>query len=141
MQISERGLDLIRRFEGLKLDAYRCPAGVWTIGYGHTGPEVRSGMRISRQEAEALLLADVLRFDGAVRRIAGACSQGQHDALVSFAFNLGLGALMSSTLLKKHKAGDHAGAAEQFGRWIHAGGKRLAGLAKRRAAEVALYLS
>lgn len=141
MQISERGLDLIRRFEGLKLDAYRCPAGVWTIGYGHAGPEVRSGMRISREEAEALLIADVLRFDGAVRRIAGPSSQGQHDALVSFAFNLGLGALMSSTLLKKHKAGDHEGAAGQFGRWVHAGGRKLAGLEKRRAAEAALYLS
>ena len=141
MKISDRGLDLIRRFEGLKLRAYRCPAGVWTIGYGHTGPEVRPGLRITREEAEDLLLADVTIFDEAVGRIAEAATQGQHDALVSFAFNLGLGALMSSTLLKRHRSGDHPGAADQFRRWVHVRGRKLPGLVKRRAAEAALYLS
>ena len=141
MQISERGLDLIRRFEGLRQGAYRCPAGIWTIGYGHTGPDVRKDLTISKEEADALLRADVARFEAGVRRIAGACTQGQFDALVSFAFNLGLGALMSSTLLRKHKAGDRDGAAEQFGRWVHAGGRKLPGLVRRRAAEAALYAS
>src|SRR5688572_10393074 len=124
MKISDHGLDLIRRFEGLKLRAYRCPAGIWTIGYGHTGPEVRPGLRVTREEAETLLRADAGTFDEAVRQIAGPATQGQHDALVSFAFNLGLGALMSSTLLKRHRSGDHAGAADQFRRWIHVRGRR-----------------
>ena len=139
MQMSEHGLDLLRRFEGLRLRAYRCPAGVWTIGYGHSGPDVRAGLRIEDEEAERLLRADVARFEEGVRAIAGACTQGQFDALVSFAFNLGLGALMSSTLLRKHRAGDAEGAAAEFGRWVHGGGRRLPGLVRRRAAEAALY--
>ena len=141
MHISDNGLDLIRRFEGLRLRAYLCPGGVWTIGYGHTGPDVTPGHRISGEEAEALLRDDAARFDAGVGAIAGTCTQGQHDALVSFAFNLGLGALMSSTLLKKHKAGDSEGAAAEFGRWIHAKGKVLPGLVKRRVVEAQLYLS
>jgi lysozyme len=141
MQISDKGLGLLRRFEGLKLVSYRCPAGVWTIGHGHTGPEVAADARIGRDEAERLLRSDVAGFEEAVGRIAGTCTQGQFDALVCFAFNLGAGALKGSTLLHKHKAGDHAGAAAQFGRWVHAGGKILPGLVKRRAAEAALYLS
>jgi lysozyme len=139
MQLSERGLALIKEHEGLRLDAYLCPAKVWTIGYGSTGPHVRAGRRIDAAEAEDLLRADVGRFEEEVGRIAGACTQGQFDALVSFAFNLGLGALMRSTLLKKHKAGDHAGAAAEFARWVNGGRRRLAGLVKRRAAEAALY--
>jgi lysozyme len=141
MHISEQGLDLIRRFEGLRLRAYRCPAGVWTIGYGHTGPEVREGMTIGRDEAEAMLRGDLIRFEEGVAKSAGACTQGQYDALVSFAFNLGLGALRSSTLLKKHKAGEHRLAAGEFARWIHAGGRKLPGLVRRRAAEAELYRS
>jgi lysozyme len=141
MQLSERGLALIKEHEGLRLDAYLCPAKVWTIGYGSTGPHVRAGMRIAAPEAEVLLLEDVARFEEGVRRIAGRCTQGQYDALVSFAFNLGLGALMSSTLLKRHKAGDFAQAADQFLRWNRAGGRVLPGLTKRRAAERQLYLS
>ena len=141
MQISQRGLDLIRRFEGLELCAYRCPAGVWTIGYGHTGPDVEPGLTITADRAQELLRADLLRFEEGVAKSAGDCTQGQHDALVSFAFNLGLGALRSSTLLKKHRAGEHRLAAAEFARWIHAGGRKLPGLVKRRAAEAALYRS
>lgn len=146
MQISQRGLDLIKRFEGLKLTAYRCPAGVLTIGYGSTGPHVKQGMIITEAEAEALLRNDVARFEDGVNHIVGPCTQGQFDALVSFAFNLGLGALMSSTLLKRHKAGDFARAADAFLSWNKArgaGGKLavLPGLTKRRAAERHLYLS
>jgi len=141
MQLSERGLALIKEYEGLRLDAYRCPAKVWTIGYGSTGLHIRAGLRIDAAQAEALLLDDVARFEEGVARIAGRCTQGQFDALVCFAFNLGLGALMSSTLLKKHKAGDHHAAAIEFARWVTAGGRRLPGLVKRRAAEAELYLS
>jgi lysozyme len=146
MQLSERGLALIKQHEGLRLDAYLCPGKVWTIGYGSTGPHVRAGMCISAAEAEALLRDDAARFEEGVRRIAGPCTQGQFDALVCFAFNLGLGALMSSTLLKRHKAGDSAQAADSFLSWNKArgsGGKLvvLPGLTKRRAAERQLYLS
>jgi lysozyme len=146
MQHSERGLALIKEHEGLRLDAYLCPANVWTIGYGSTGPHVRAGMRIDAAEAETLLRADVARFEEGVSRIAGRCTHGQYDALVSFAFNLGLGALMSSTLLKRHKAGDFARAADAFLSWNKvrgSGGKLvvLPGLTKRRAAERQLYLS
>lgn len=141
MKISQRGLDLIKRFEGLKLTAYRCPAGVLTVGYGSTGPHVKQGMVITEAEAEALLRKDVARFEDGVNHIVGPCTQGQFDALCSFAFNLGLGALMSSTLLKRHKAGDFARAADQFLRWNRGGGRVLPGLTKRRAAERQLYLS
>lgn len=141
MKISQRGLDLIKKFEGLRLTAYRCPAGVLTVGYGSTGPHVKQGMVITEDEAEALLRKDVARFEDGVNHIVGPCTQGQFDALVSFAFNLGLGALMSSTLLKRHKAGDFAGAAAQFARWVNAGGRRLPGLVSRRKAEAELYLS
>jgi len=141
MHISEHGLDLIRRFEGLRLDAYLCPARVWTIGYGHTGPDVRRGLSIRPEDAETLLRQDVKRFEEGVNHVAGACTQGQFDALVSFAYNLGLGALMSSTLLKRHRAGDYRAATLEFARWVHAGGRKLPGLVRRRAAEAERYLS
>lgn len=141
MKISQKGLDLIKKWEGCKLTAYKCPAGIWTIGYGSTGPHVKQGMVITQAQADALLLKDVSRFELGVNAMASKFTQGQFDALVSFAFNLGLGNLASSTLLKKHKAGDYAAAADNFGKWVNAGGKRLAGLVKRRADERALYLS
>jgi len=128
-------------FEGLRLDAYRCPAGVLTIGYGSTGSHVKAGMVIDEAEADRLLRGDVGRFEDGVNAIVGRCTQGQFDALVSFAFNLGLGALMSSTLLKRHKAGDFARAGDEFLRWTRGGGRVLPGLVKRRAAERDLYLS
>jgi lysozyme len=106
---------------------------------GHTGPDVRKGQTITREQSQALLSADLARFEGAMNKLGGKMTQSQFDALVSFAFNLGIGALAKSTLLKKHLAGDYAGAAKEFARWNKAGGKVLAGLVKRRAAEAALY--
>lgn len=141
MNISDKGLTLVKHSEGLRLKAYRCPAGILTIGYGHTGSDVKPGQIITEAKADELLRNDVARFEDAVGKMAGPTTQGQFDALVSFAFNLGLGKLMSSTLLKKHKAGDYRGAAEQFLRWDRAGGVVLIGLSKRRAAEAALYAS
>ena len=138
-KVSTSGLELIKRSEGLRLQAYKCPADVPTIGYGSTGPHVRMGMTITVQEAEDLLTQDLARFEEGVAAIGGKMTQGQFDALVSFAFNLGLGALKGSTLLRKHLAGDYAGAAAAFGLWVNAGGKRLNGLVTRRAAEAALY--
>ncbi len=138
-RIGPKGLALIKRFEGLRLTAYKCPADVPTIGYGSTGPHVRMGMTITEAEAEKLLTDDLERFERGVARVGGTMTPGQFSALVSFAFNLGLGALGTSTLLKRHLAGDYAGAAEQFGRWVKAGGRMLQGLITRRAAEAALY--
>ncbi len=133
-------LDNIRHFEGLRLKAYKCPAGVWTIGYGSTGPGITAGLTWTLDQAKDRLKKDVETFAAGVAKIAGTCTQGQFDALVSFAYNVGLGALKSSTLLRKHLAGDYAGAAREFAKWNKAGGKVLAGLTTRRVAETALYL-
>ena len=139
MQISRAGLDLIKQFEGLYLKAYRCPAGVPTIGYGHTAG-VAMGQTITQQQADDYLRRDVRQFERAVSRLVRVpLTQGQFDALVSFAFNLGEGALAQSTLLRLLNAGDYSGAAAQFDRWNKAGGRVLPGLVRRRAAERALF--
>ena len=133
------GIALIKTFEGCKLRAYRCPAGIWTIGYGSTGSHVKPGMVITPQQAEALLRDDLERFEAAVDEAAPRASQNQFDAMVAFAFNVGVAAFRSSTLLRKHRSGDYAGARAEFARWNKAAGKVLAGLTRRRAAEAALY--
>jgi len=141
MKISYAGLALIKQFEGCKLMAYVCPAGILTIGYGSTGDHVKPGMVITQAQADVLLLKDLRRFEIAIEAIANKPTQQQFDALVSFAFNLGQGALRTSTLIKLHNAGDFMGAANQFTRWNKAAGKELAGLTRRREAEKKLYLS
>ena len=139
LSLSAQGLDLVKRFEGLRLGAYQDAAGVWTIGYGHTG-NVRPGQRIAEAQAEQLLRKDVSWAEEAVRKnVDVPLSQGQFDALVSFTFNLGAGALQRSTLLRKLNAGDHAGAQAEFGRFVHAGGHVLPGLVRRRADEAELF--
>lgn len=139
MHISEAGLALIRQFEGLRLRAYLCPAGIPTIGYGSTAG-VKLGQSITAERAEQLLREDVRQFEAAVSRLVKVpLTQGQHDALVSFAFNLGAKALEKSTLLRLLNAGDYSGAAAQFDRWVYASGRKLSGLVKRRAAERALF--
>jgi lysozyme len=139
MSVSEAGLELIRACEGFRPDAYRDAVGVWTIGYGHTG-NVRAGDRITREQGEALLRLDAGCAVEAVGRIVTVpLRQGQVDALVSFVFNLGEGALAGSTLLRKLNAGDAAGAAAEFPKWCHAGNAVLPGLVTRRARERALF--
>ena len=139
MHISETGLALIRQFEGLRLSAYRCPAGIATIGYGSTAG-VQMGQTITAERAEELLREDVRQFEAAVSRLVKVpLSQGQFDSLASFAFNLGAKSLAQSTLLRLLNAGDYSGAAAQFDRWVYASGKKLSGLVKRRAAERALF--
>lgn len=143
MKTSDKGVALIKRFEGLRLKSYPDPGtggDPWTIGYGHTGG-IRRGMEITEAQADAFLRSDLARFEQGVANVAAKFTQGQFDALVSFSFNVGLGNLMSSTLLKKHKAGEYQAAADQFLRWNRAAGKILPGLTKRRAAERELYLS
>lgn len=140
MRISQAGIDLIKSFEGLKLEAYRDPVGVVTIGWGHT-KTARMGQRISRERAEELLRADVSEFEKCVSvALSVPVSQPQFDALVSWAYNVGCGAMRGSTLMRKLNAGDVQGAAGQFLRWNKAGGRVLNGLTRRREAERKLFL-
>jgi len=132
---------LTQQFEGLKLTAYRDVAGIWTIGYGHTGKDVYAGRVITHQEALALLAADLHAAISVVNlRVKVPLTQNQFDALVDFAFNAGIGAFVTSTLLRDLNAGDYTGAAAQFVLWDHAGGKVVPGLLKRRQAEAELFL-
>ena len=142
MKTSREGIELIKRFEGLRLHAYLCPAGVATVGYGHT-KTAAMGQKITEEQADALLVRDLVGAENDVTRLAGSLKQSQFDALVSFVFNLGSGNLKASTLLKCVKLRDKTGAVREFGRWVFAtvAGKktRLDGLVKRRAAEAELY--
>ena len=140
MKTSNVGIDLIKSFEGCILKAYKCPAGVWTIGYGHTAG-VEEGQKITQAQAEELLKEDLKRFETYIENLVTVkINQYQFDALVSFCYNIGPGNLKTSTLLKLLNKGDYEGAAEQFDRWVKAGDKKLAGLVKRRAAEKELFL-
>lgn len=142
MEINAKGLKLIKEFEGCKLSAYRDIVGVWTIGYGHTGDDVRPGMSISQEQADALLAKDVSNTSHHVSLLLKAdLNDNQFSALVCFAYNLGCAALARSTLLKKVNGLDAEGAAEEFLKWSNAGGKPVAGLLRRRQAERALFLS
>lgn len=143
------GVSLIENFEGLRLVAYQDAVGVWTIGYGHTGActaigkgDVCAGMTITNAQAQTLLQSDLAYFENGVNNLlARSVNPNQFAALVSFAYNLGLGALAHSTLLSLVNDGDDAAAAQQFGLWVYAGGQRLYGLVRRRAAEAALFSS
>ncbi|WP_208952189.1 lysozyme [Rahnella sp. ChDrAdgB13] len=146
MQTSQKGLELIKHFEGCELTAYQDSVGVWTIGYGWTQPvngvPVGAGMTITQSVADELLVTGVVQYEqGVSRLVAVPLNQNQFDALVDFAYNLGVSALAGSTLLKKLNAGDYVGAADEFLRWNKAGGKVLSGLTRRRAAERELFLS
>lgn len=139
MKTSPKGISLIKEFEGLSLDAYMCSAGVLTIGYGHTGG-VQKGDRITEKKAEELLQDDLKKFEnGVLRLVRVPLNQNQFDALVSFAFNLGVGNLGKSTLLRKLNDRDFKGAAAEFVRWNKAGGRELDGLTRRRNAEAELF--
>ncbi|ARS54313.1 lysozyme [Kushneria konosiri] len=141
MRTSQNGLDLIKASEGLELTAYRDSVGVPTIGYGHT-LNVKMGDVITASRAESLLQSDLRRFEAAVNRmVVVEINQNQFDALVSLCFNVGNAAIKSSTLLRLLNAGDYLGAADQFPRWVYAGGVKLNGLVKRRAAERDLFLA
>jgi len=141
MNISQKGINLIKNFEGCRLTAYKCPANILTIGYGHTGSDVHTGQKITQEEAEKLLRQDLIVHCNNVSRLVKVpLNQNQFDALVSFEYNVGYGAFMNSTLLKLLNQKKYKEASEQFGRWKFAGGKILAGLVKRREAEKQLFL-
>lgn len=146
MQTSDKGIAMIKQFEGCKLTAYQDSVGVWTIGYGWTKPvdgkPIRAGMTIKQETAERLLKTGLVSYESDVSRLVKVgLTQGQFDALVSFTYNLGARSLSTSNLLRKLNAGDYAGAADEFLRWNKAGGKVLNGLTRRREAERALFLS
>ena len=140
MHMSQGGLDvLLKKFEGCKLKAYRCPAGVCTIGYGHTSsagaPEVVDGMTITQAQADEILKRDLVKFESAVTDLVKVrLTQNQFDVLVDFAYNAGIGNLKSSTLLKKVNAGDLDAVPAELMKWTKGGGKVLPGLVRRRQA-------
>ena len=145
MQISENGLKFIEHFEGLRLSSYKDSVGVWTIGYGTTvypdGRRVAKGDSCTIEQANQYIANDVKRFEVGVSDLVKVpLNQNQFDALVSFSYNLGLGALGGSTLLKKLNAKDYVGASNEFTKWIKAGGKVLDGLTLRRQSEHNLFI-
>ncbi|NHB89589.1 lysozyme [Photorhabdus tasmaniensis] len=141
MQISDKGLKALKRYEGCSLTAYRCPANVWTIGYGHTRG-VKPGDAITDEQATQFLLEDLAPVYITIEtNVKVPLTQGQFDALCSFIFNCGASAFVRSTLLKKLNAGDYRGAADELMRWNMAGGRVLPGLNARRASERSMFLS
>jgi lysozyme len=148
MRLNQRGVQLLHEFEGLRLDAYLCPANVWTIGWGNTryenGIPVRRGERITRQRADELFI-NILNKEfipGVTRLIQRQLTENQFSALVSFAYNVGLGNFRSSTLLRLINSNPtNPEIRNQFMRWNRAGGQVLNGLTRRRQAEANLYFS
>ena len=141
MKISLEGLSLIKKFEGCRLEAYYCSGGVLTIGYGHTGG-VKETDTITQEEADKLLKGDVLKFEKYVSdNVKVDLDQSQFDALVAWTFNLGVGNLRESTMLKKLNNADYESVPFEMRRWNKAGGKTLDGLIRRRKAESLLFES
>jgi len=153
MTPSQSCTKLIQQFEGCAkknpdgtFAAYPDPGSggdPWTIGWGSTGADIKKGVVWTQQQCDERFSTHVDEFGGKVAAALGGAATTQHqfDAMVSFAYNVGVGNLQSSTLLRKHKAGDYAGAAAEFAKWNKAAGKVMAGLTRRRAAEAALYAS
>ena len=144
-EVHPEGLRLIRHHEGFSLEAYRCPAGFWTNDTGNLITRDRSAPQpplISTKEAEELFLRNVsVAARSVLNLILVPLTDGQYAALVSFTFNLGGGKLKASTLRRKVNAGDHGGAAEEFGKWVFSGGVKLRGLVIRREDERRMYVN
>lgn len=141
MKINQKGIALIREFEGCKLSAYYCPAKIPTIGFGTTAG-VKMGMTITGEQAEQMLQRDLVKFEEAIAKLVHIpLNENQFSALCVFVYNIGTGAFSQSTLLKKLNANDIQGAANEFPRWCKANDKELAGLKRRREAERKLFLS
>jgi len=143
---SAAGRKAITDREGNVLTAYQDSVGIWTIGVGHTSaaglPKVAKGLKITAAESDEILSRDLKTFEAGVRAAVNVpLNQNEFDALVSLAFNIGVGAFSKSTLVKKLNTGDRAGAADQFGQWVKAGGKTLKGLVTRRQSERKQFLS
>ncbi|AGF74733.1 phage related lysozyme [Bartonella australis AUST/NH1] len=138
-KISKDGIEELKKWEGLRLEAYKDIRGAWTIGYGHTDG-VKEGDKITAQQAETLLKKDLTHFEQAVNEAVKVdLSDNQFAALVSLAFNIGAAAFKGSTLVKKLNSGDYDSVPEQLNRWVYSGGKKLQGLINRRASEIGLW--
>lgn len=141
MKASIDAYELIKQFEGLRLEAYLCPAGIWTIGYGHTSG-VSPNSFITIQEADEYLHRDVATIEMQLNKLNLSLRQCQWDAIVSFVFNVGIGNFKASTLLAKIRINpDDNSIIDEFLRWVYANGKVMKGLQKRRLAEMKLYFS
>ncbi len=141
MQLSEKGKALIKKYEGLKLSAYKCPAGVWTIGYGHTAG-VFEGQKITSDQADDFFDNDIKQFEKIVLELCNVpLKQGQFDALVSFVYNVGKTAFANSTLLKLLNQKKYTAAGNEFSRWVYVRDKKLQGLVKRRIDERFLFFA
>ena len=141
MKTSPKGIALIKEFEGLRLKAYKCPGGVWTIGYGHTAG-VKPGMVISEAQAEEYLMADLIASEKYLNDLRLAINQNQFDALISFIYNVGTGNFSRTTLLRKVRANPQDNSImDEFLRWVYSKGRVLPGLQRRRLAEMKLYFS
>ena len=156
--ISDKAIKMVMHHEGVRQLPYRCPALLWTIGYGHVIYPEQAKLKLEERKAyplrpehdkiwsdggiDAILRSDLTRFESGCIRLcpSSADSQAHFDALVSFSLNVGLGALQSSTLRMKYNRGDYAGAADEFLKWNKGGGRVLPGLVKRRADERSLFL-
>lgn len=132
--------DLIKQEEGLVLHAYKCQAGVWTIGYGHTGYDVKKGMRIGKVEADRLLAKDLIRFEKVVNNLNADITEKQKEALVSLAYNIGTGAFSRSKIARLVKEGKLKEASNHFQDWIYVNGKVSKGLVNRRKREQKLFM-
>lgn len=144
METSSEGRSLIKEYEGLKLKAYLCPAGIWTIGYGHTSqagpPSVEADMTITRAEAETILRSDLRKYEDAVdSAVTVSLKQHQFDALVSLCYNIGPSAFKKSTLVRRLNRGEYEAVPAELMKWNKAGGRELAGLTRRRRSEAALW--
>lgn len=141
---SKNGINLIKKYEGCVLKAYKCPANVWTIGYGHTSG-VKEGQKITKAQAEKYLKKDLVKYEKSVNKLVIVdLNQNQFDALISFTYNVGMGNLGKSTLLKKLNDNNYIGASTEFLKWnkavVNGKKKELKGLTKRRKAEKKLFL-
>jgi|SRR5579859_2211928 len=142
MRINEKGLQLLKSFEGCKLKAYRDVVGIWTIGYGHTGDDVYPGKTITQKEADTLLESDLLDFENGIdSALKVKVTENQFSALVVFTYNVGLGNFLKSHLLKYINLSQFDKASNEFGRWNRAGGIIRKDLTRRRAAERDLFLT
>ena len=141
MKTSHKGIALIKEFEGLRLKAYKCPGGVWTIGYGHTAG-VKPGMVISEAQAEEYLMADLIASEKYLNSLGLAINQNQFDALISLIYNIGIGNFQKSTLLRKARVNPNDNSImDEFLKWVYSKGRVLPGLQRRRLAEMKLYFS
>jgi lysozyme len=147
VKTSKKAIEMIKHHEGVRLDPYQCPAGLWTVGVGHLIGDGKSlpedwNKKFTMKEVDKILADDLIRFENGINRLTSvSLTQGQFDALVSFSFNVGLGNYQASTLRAKLNRGDYEGASNEFPKWRRGGGRVLPGLVKRRADERNLFLT